>query len=126
MVSLYPLHTRKNSFTRCSPAPGHAQRGRTREILDCLDRTGIRNAAKRLSDFPHQLSGGERQRVMIAMALLTRPELLIADEPTTALDVTVQAQILQLLRELRSELNMSLLFITHNLSIVKSWPTASL
>ncbi|SQB28945.1 ABC transporter ATP-binding protein [Citrobacter koseri] len=89
------------------------------EILSCLDRVGIRQAAKRLSDYPHQLSGGERQRVMIAMALLTHPELLIADEPTTALDVSVQAQILQLLRELQRELNMGMLFITHNLSIVK-------
>ncbi|MFE8104324.1 microcin C ABC transporter ATP-binding protein YejF [Brenneria goodwinii] len=89
------------------------------EVITCLDRVGIRQAKSRLNDFPHQLSGGERQRVMIAMALLTQPDLLIADEPTTALDVTVQAQILTLLDELKQELGMSLLFITHNLNIVR-------
>lgn len=120
MVSLNPLHTlEKQLYEVLSIHRGMRKEAARGEILTCLDRVGIRNARQRLNDYPHQLSGGERQRVMIAMALLTRPELLIADEPTTALDVSVQAQILQLLRELRKELNMGLLFITHNLSIVR-------
>jgi len=120
MVSLNPLHTlEKQLYEVLSIHRGMRKEAARGEMLNCLDRVGIRNARQRLDDYPHQLSGGERQRVMIAMALLTRPELLIADEPTTALDVSVQAQILQLLRELRQELNMGLLFITHNLSIVR-------
>ena len=120
MVSLNPLHNlEKQLYEVLSLHRGMRREAARGEILDCLDRVGIRNAAGRLADYPHQLSGGERQRVMIAMALLTRPELLIADEPTTALDVSVQAQILQLLRDLRDELNMGMLFITHNLSIVR-------
>ncbi|MCO4148562.1 microcin C ABC transporter ATP-binding protein YejF [Citrobacter freundii] len=120
MVSLNPLHNlEKQLYEVLSLHRGMRREAARAEILTCLDRVGIRQAAKRLADYPHQLSGGERQRVMIAMALLTRPELLIADEPTTALDVSVQAQILQLLRELQRELNMGLLFITHNLSIMK-------
>ncbi|NCI17354.1 microcin C ABC transporter ATP-binding protein YejF [Cronobacter muytjensii] len=120
MVSLNPLHSvEKQLYEVLSLHRGMRREPARAEILTCLDRVGIRNAAQRLNDFPHQLSGGERQRVMIAMALLTRPSLLIADEPTTALDVTVQAQILQLLAELKRELNMGLLFITHNLNIVK-------
>ncbi|MFS2224483.1 microcin C ABC transporter ATP-binding protein YejF [Pantoea sp. B65] len=120
MVSLNPLHSiEKQLYEVLSLHRGMRREAARGEMLNCLDRVGIRQAKSRLNDFPHQLSGGERQRVMIAMALLTQPELLIADEPTTALDVTVQAQILTLLKELKQELNMALLFITHNLRIVR-------
>ncbi|ATZ94191.1 microcin C ABC transporter ATP-binding protein YejF [Dickeya fangzhongdai] len=120
MVSLNPLHTIEKQLAEVlSLHRGMRHDAARGEIVGCLERVGIRQAARRLADFPHQLSGGERQRVMIAMALLTQPALLIADEPTTALDVTVQAQILDLLNELKQELNMGLLFITHNLNIVR-------
>jgi oligopeptide/dipeptide ABC transporter ATP-binding protein len=88
------------------------------EAAAWLDHVKIPAARKRLGDYPHQLSGGMRQRVMIAMAMVCRPKLLIADEPTTALDVTIQAQILSLMLQLKSELNMSLLLITHDLGVV--------
>lgn len=120
MVSLNPLQSIEKQLTEVlSLHRGMRNEAARSEVVACLDRVGIRQANSRLSDFPHQLSGGERQRVMIAMALLTQPDLLIADEPTTALDVTVQAQILKLLNELKQELGMSLLFITHNLNIVR-------
>jgi len=120
MVSLNPLHTvGKQLYEVLSLHRGLRRPAARGDILNVLERVGIRQPAARLDDFPHQLSGGERQRVMIAMALLTEPQLLIADEPTTALDVTVQAQILALLRELQRERNMGMLFITHNLNIVR-------
>ncbi len=83
-----------------------------------LDMVGISNSTHRLNEYPHQLSGGMRQRVMIAMALLSEPELVIADEPTTALDVTIQAQIVELVKELRTKLNTSIIWITHDLSLL--------
>jgi peptide/nickel transport system ATP-binding protein len=89
-----------------------------RRALEMLDRVGIPEARKRIDDYPHQFSGGMRQRAMLAMALACRPKLLIADEPTTALDVTIQAQILDLLRSLQREFGLAVLFVTHDLGVV--------
>jgi microcin C transport system ATP-binding protein len=120
MTSLNPLHTIEQQIVevlKLHRGMGDAQaRKRT---LDLLNEVGIREPEKRLDAYPHQLSGGQRQRVMIAMALANEPELLIADEPTTALDVTVQAQILLLLDTLKKNNGMSMLFITHDLGIVR-------
>ena len=89
-----------------------------RRAITMLEKVGMSDAAERVHSYPHEFSGGMRQRVMIAMALITNPEILIADEPTTALDVTVQAQILRLLKELRDDLGVSVIFITHDLGVV--------
>ncbi len=120
MTSLNPLHTLekqlRESLELHQGLTGEAARER---IVDLLERVGIREAASRLGAYPHQLSGGQRQRVMIAMALANKPDILIADEPTTALDVTIQAQILELLANLKRDEGMGLLFITHDLGIVR-------
>jgi microcin C transport system ATP-binding protein len=120
MTSLNPLHSIELQISEIlhlhqNISPQDARTG----VLDLLNQVGIRDPEKRLNAYPHELSGGQRQRVMIAMALANRPELLIADEPTTALDVTVQAQILKLLRKLKDQHGMSMLFITHDLGIVR-------
>ena len=120
MTSLNPLHTIEKQLAESLLLhQGLSGREARERIIQLLDRVGIRDAENRLSSYPHQLSGGQRQRVMIAMALANGPELLIADEPTTALDVTIQAQILELLAELKREERMSLLFITHDLGVVR-------
>jgi microcin C transport system ATP-binding protein len=120
MTSLNPLHTIEKQIGEIlllhRGLTGAAARAR---IIEVLGQVGIPNPQSRLRSYPHQLSGGQRQRVMIAMALANEPDLLIADEPTTALDVTVQAQILELLKDIKKRLGMSLLFITHDLGIVR-------
>jgi len=120
MTSLNPLHNIEKQISEVlyvhkgmNPAQARAR------VLELLDLVGIKNAEQRLTAYPHELSGGQRQRVMIAMALANEPDLLIADEPTTALDVTIQAQILKLLKELQQKLGMAMLFITHDLGIVR-------
>ena len=120
MTSLNPLHTIRTqlgeSLALHQGLTGDAARAR---IIGLLQKVGIREAESRLDAYPHQLSGGQRQRVMIAMALANGPDLLIADEPTTALDVTIQAQILELLADLKRTEGLSLLFITHDLGVVR-------
>jgi len=120
MTSLNPLHTVERQIGEILELHQNLKGPEARaRIVDLLGKVGIRDPETRLLDYPHQLSGGQRQRVMIAMALANSPDLLIADEPTTALDVTVQAQILKLLKDLQQEFGMALLLITHDLGIVR-------
>ncbi len=120
MTSLNPLHTIAKQLGESLALHQGVEGAEARErILDLLEKVGIRDAETRLNAYPHQLSGGQRQRVMIAMALANKPDVLIADEPTTALDVTIQAQILDLLKELQASEGMGMLFITHDLGIVR-------
>ena len=121
MTSLNPLHTIAKQVGEAlvvhKRLSAKAARQRTLELLQLV---GLQDAENRLGSYPHELSGGQRQRVMIAMALANEPQLLIADEPTTALDVTIQAQILKLLKDLQAQMNMAMLLITHDLGIVRN------
>jgi microcin C transport system ATP-binding protein len=120
MTALNPLHTIGAQIIEVLRLHEGLRGGAARaRAISLLERTGIPEPARRIDAYPHQLSGGQRQRAMIAMALACRPRLLIADEPTTALDVTIQAQILALLDELQAEMGMALLFITHDLNLVR-------
>jgi oligopeptide/dipeptide ABC transporter ATP-binding protein len=119
MTSLNPLHAVGDQIEEAVRLHQDVDGGHARDrAIEMMELVGIPSAARRLRDYPHQLSGGMRQRVMIAMALACRPRLLIADEPTTALDVTIQAQILELMRELRDRFGMAILLITHDLGVV--------
>ncbi|MDX1455625.1 MAG: ABC transporter ATP-binding protein [Gammaproteobacteria bacterium] len=119
MTALNPYLTIGKQLLEVIQADADSQRGSARQaVLDMLEAVRLREPAKRFSQYPHQLSGGQQQRVMLAMALLARPRLLIADEPTTALDVTVQRQVLDLLQQLQAELGFSLVLITHDLGVV--------
>ncbi len=120
MTSLNPLHLVERQVGEVLKLHQGLSNGAARaKTLDLLTKAGIRDAEEKMQAYPHQLSGGQRQRVMIAMALANKPDLLIADEPTTALDVTIQAQILVLLKQLQAEFNMAMLLITHDLTIVR-------
>ncbi len=120
MVSLNPLHKIGKQLVETLAIHRGLRQSKAEALaISWLEKVGIRNPQQKINAYPHELSGGERQRVMIAMALINEPELLIADEPTTALDVSVQAQILDLLKSLQQELGMAMLFITHDLSIVR-------
>lgn len=119
LTALNPVHTVGGQIMEVLELHQHLSRKEARRrALELLDQVRIPNAAERINDYPHQFSGGMRQRVMIAMALSCTPDLLIADEPTTALDVTVQAQILELLRDIRQENGTGILLITHDLGVV--------
>ncbi|MEM6726897.1 MAG: dipeptide ABC transporter ATP-binding protein, partial [Pseudomonadota bacterium] len=120
MTSLNPLHTLEKQIKESLALhQGLVDEAARQRVIELLDMVGIRDPESRLSAYPHQLSGGQRQRVMIAMALANKPDILIADEPTTALDVTIQAQILELLKKIQTEEGMGMLFITHDLTIVE-------
>ena len=119
MTSLNPLYPVGSQLVEALRAHETISRRAARErAAQMLERVGIQSPRTRMDQYPHQFSGGQRQRVMIAMALICRPKLLIADEPTTALDVTIQAQILELMQDLQRETGMGILFITHNLGVV--------
>ncbi|MFN8147861.1 MAG: ABC transporter ATP-binding protein [Candidatus Nanopelagicales bacterium] len=119
LSSLHPFYTIEKQLVEAVQVHQNVSAGEARkQAIALLDRVGIPNPDRRIDDYPHQLSGGMRQRVMIAMALLNDPNLLIADEPTTALDVTVQAQILELLKDLQRDFNTAIIIITHDLGVV--------
>jgi peptide/nickel transport system ATP-binding protein/oligopeptide transport system ATP-binding protein len=119
MTSLNPVFTIGDQIIETIRAHERlSPRAAAARAVEMLDKVGIPSAAARMADYPHQLSGGQRQRVMLAIALVCRPRLLIADEPTTALDVTIQAQILDLLMDLRDEFGMAMIVITHNMGVV--------
>ncbi len=120
LTALNPLHTVEKQIGEILRIhKGMVKSAARRRVLELLEKVGIKEAARRLGSFPHELSGGQRQRVMIAMALANEPDLLIADEPTTAVDVTIQATILQLLKDLQKDMGLGILFITHDLGVVE-------
>ena len=119
MTSFSPLHTIGNQIMEAILLHREKDKKKARKLaIDMLDKVGIANPQQRIDEYPHQLSGGMRQRAMIAMALSCNPSILVADEPTTALDVTVQAQILELMKNLQAQFGMSIIYITHNLGVI--------